>query len=357
MRRQLSLVLVGLVLYLFNAALGMWAINQGFVDPTLGTGLMSVLVAGPLTFYALMRSGYSQRFKDPAMVVVQCLFCVMTIVWGYAAVRADLRGAVLAILPLVFMFGQFTLRPKQIALINRVAVGGLFAVLVVRWALHVQYTQLRTDFFQLIYISGIMIATSRVAQIVSRLRHALQRSRADLADALARMQDMATHDELTGLSNRRHMVELLGEEIKRERRRDQPLCIALLDLDHFKRVNDTHGHQAGDDVLRGFAQIAQGSLREVDKLARWGGEEFLLLCPGSTAEQAAIGLTRLRHKLAAAQLLPQLPDVAVTFSAGTAQYIPGETIEQTVERADKALYQAKAQGRNCTIQGSTIQGA
>ncbi len=355
MRRQLSLVLIGFVLYLFNAALGIWAIDAGYLDASIGTGLLVTLVVGPATFFGLMRSGYSQRFKDPAMVVVQCLFCVMTIVWGYAAVRADLRGAVLAILPLVFMFGQFTLRPKQIALINRVAIAGLFAVLGARWALHTQYAQLRTDFVQLIYISGILLATSRVAQIVSRLRNALEHSRADLADALARMQDMATRDELTGLSNRRHMVELLGEQIKRERRRDQPLSVALLDLDHFKRINDTHGHQAGDDVLRGFAQAAKSSLREVDMLARWGGEEFLLLCPGSTAEQASIGLTRLRHKLSTTILLAHLPDLAVTFSAGTAQYIPGETIEQTVERADQALYQAKAQGRNCTVQSNAIQ--
>lgn len=347
MRRRLSLVLVGLLLYLFNAMLGIWAIDAGFLDPRLGWGLLTTLVVGPLAFYGLIRSGYSQRFRDPALVLVQCLFCVATIVWGYAAVRPDLRGAVLAILPLVFMFGQFTLRPRQIALIGRVALAGLFAVLGVRWLLHAQAAQLSTDFVQLIYIGGIMVATSRVAQIVSRLRNALERSRADLADALARMQDMATRDELTGLSNRRRMIEMLGDEIKRERRRDEPLSIALLDLDHFKRVNDTHGHQAGDEVLRGFAQAATASLREMDTLARWGGEEFLLLCPGSTAEQAAIGLTRLRSRLADQPLLPGL---SVTFSAGTAQYRPGESIEQTVERADQALYQAKEHGRNRTVQ-------
>jgi diguanylate cyclase (GGDEF)-like protein len=354
MRRALSLMLIGATHYMLNALLACWAIRAGVMAPEFGRWMVLTLAVGPWVFYTLARSGFSRRFDDPAMVVAQCLYCVAAIVLGYQAVRIQFRGAVLGILPLVLMFGQFSLQPRQIAFIGRAAIAALAGITVLGWLWRpgTDRQVVTTDGLQLLYTFGILIATIRVAQVVSRMRHNLERSRADLADALARMRDMASHDELTGLANRRRMQEQLAEELKRERRGDQPLSLALLDLDHFKRINDTYGHQTGDDVLRRFAEIAKTALREVDMLARWGGEEFLLLCPGSTAEQAATGLDRLRQQLAASTLLPRQPQVTVTFSAGTVQYLPGETIEEATARADHALYEAKASGRDRTVQGS-----
>lgn len=354
MQRALSLMLVGVAHYLLNALLACWAMRVGVMDRHLGPWMVLLLAAGPWVFYALARSGFSRRFKDPAMVVAQCVYCVMTIVFGYQAVHIQFRGAVLGILPVVLMFGQFSLQPSQIAFIGRTAIAALAGITVLGWLWRqsMDRQMIVTDVLQLLYTFGILIATIRVAQVVSRMRHTLERSRADLGDALARMRDMASHDELTGLANRRRMQEQLTEQLKRERRGDQPLSLTLLDLDHFKRINDTFGHQTGDEVLRRFAEIAKTSLREVDMLARWGGEEFLLLCPGSTADQAAIGLDRLRQQLAASVLLPRQPQVTVTFSAGTVQYRPGETIEEAIARADHALYAAKEGGRDRTVQSS-----
>ena len=163
---------------------------------------------------------------------------------------------------------------------------------------------------------------------------------------------------MTGLANRRHVQDLLAEEVKRHRRLGQPLCVALLDLDHFKRINDLHGHQAGDDALRHFARTAREALREIDVLARWGGEEFLLMMPSTTPEQALTGLERLRQRLAQHPHPPSLPGLVITCSAGVALHQVPATIEQTIDWADKALYRAKAEGRDrVCLAGDTLSSA
>lgn len=354
LRRPLGLILLGLSHYLTNAALCWWAIGAGYTEPFMGEILIVYMLIGPAVFYSLVRGGYSQRFKDPAMVMVQSLFCVTTIVLGFMAVIAQLRGLILVILPLVVMFGQFTLHPRQIAQICQIAIGALALVTIGWWAFDTPGHQFTADLFQWVYVCAILLTTSRVAQTVSRMRFNLERSRAELAAALAKVNELATRDELTGLINRRRMLELLADELKRQRRLDQPLCVALLDIDHFKRINDTFGHQRGDEVLRHFAQLAQASLRETDTLARWGGEEFLLLCPVGDGGQAVTGLERLRHQLAK-QPLAAPPGGGgdtppIKFSAGVALHRLGESIEDTIARADEALYQAKAQGRDRTVQ-------
>jgi diguanylate cyclase (GGDEF)-like protein len=125
-------------------------------------------------------------------------------------------------------------------------------------------------------------------------------------------------------------------------------CLAILDIDHFKRINDTHGHGVGDEVLRGFAQAAESVLRETDVLARWGGEEFLVLLNDTQPGQANIGLERLRELLEKVSLVPHLPDLKPTFSSGLTAYELSEPLHSCIERADQALYRAKSNGRNRT---------
>ena len=130
--------------------------------------------------------------------------------------------------------------------------------------------------------------------------------------------------------------------------RNAPYVVAVLDIDHFKRINDSHGHGVGDEVLRGFAQAAESVLRETDVLARWGGEEFLVLLNDTQPGQANIGLERLRELLEKVTLVPHLPDLKPTFSSGLTAYELSEPLHACIERADQALYRAKANGRNRT---------
>ncbi len=165
--------------------------------------------------------------------------------------------------------------------------------------------------------------------------------------AEAELQRRATTDELTGLANRRSFLEAAAAAMARSARDGTALALAVLDLDHFKRVNDVHGHGAGDEVLRRFAQLAQALMRDVDLVARLGGEEFAVLLHGSDAEAAAQPLHRLRAALEATPVAHPGGVVHVTLSTGVATWGgPGMDIREWLAAADRALYAAKAGGRN-----------
>jgi len=153
---------------------------------------------------------------------------------------------------------------------------------------------------------------------------------------LGEVQDLARHDALTGLPNRRVLQELLPREMARARRNHLSLCLAIVDIDHFKAYNDSHGHLAGDEVLRACAREWDGALRGEDTLVRFGGEEFLVLLPDTEPEQAAEIVERLRATTPMGQ----------TCSAGLALWDCAESIDDLLRRADEALYLAKASGRN-----------
>lgn len=160
---------------------------------------------------------------------------------------------------------------------------------------------------------------------------------------------LANHDMLTACLNRRALNERLEAGSQRSARSSEPLGALMLDIDHFKRINDTHGHGVGDEVLREFAATIQRALRDTDVIARWGGEEFLLLINDTSPELANVGIERARELLAAQPLLPHMPDLKVTFSAGLTGYYDIEDLGTCIERSDRALYRAKHEGRNRTV--------
>jgi diguanylate cyclase (GGDEF)-like protein len=181
----------------------------------------------------------------------------------------------------------------------------------------------------------------------------LEKRRADEANLTkARvLAELASRDELTGLFNRRHMSELLTQQRLACQRSGERFAVALVDLDHFKRVNDTHGHAAGDSALRAFAEEACAAMRGTDNVGRWGGEEFLIIYPRSTAHEAAQGATRLCERVAARVVTTSGggQPLRFTVSIGLTEHVPPESIEATIERADRAMYQAKSQGRNRVV--------
>jgi len=165
--------------------------------------------------------------------------------------------------------------------------------------------------------------------------------------AEAALQKLATTDPLTGIANRRKFNETLEAELQRAERHDFPLALVIMDIDHFKQVNDTHGHPAGDSVLAEFSRLIENNIRVNDLFARWGGEEFVLLAPHLDAEN----LLQFAEKLRMAVEKHPFPVVGkVTCSLGTTLYRPGETAQELVARMDNALYRAKQNGRNLVEQ-------
>ncbi|MDD0998629.1 Diguanylate cyclase DosC [compost metagenome] len=156
----------------------------------------------------------------------------------------------------------------------------------------------------------------------------------------------ALRDPLTDTGNRIAMDQTLQREIELSRRHLQPLSLLMLDIDHFKRINDTHGHSAGDDVLKAVAASIKNQLRNVDMVFRFGGEEFLILLSNTSREAAALVGERLRFAAQAEEYIADGRSIELTISLGCSTLLPGESAESLVRRADNALYVAKREGRN-----------
>lgn len=163
------------------------------------------------------------------------------------------------------------------------------------------------------------------------------------------LREMATTDPLTRLRNRRSVLDTSSFEAAKQRRDGRPMSFVLCDVDHFKVVNDTHGHEAGDDVLTSVARVLRTGVREVDHAARWGGEEFLLLLPETNVSGATLVANRLREAIEELRVSSKDGPLRVTMTFGVSALHPDESIDQAIARADKALYTGKHEGRNRVV--------
>jgi diguanylate cyclase (GGDEF)-like protein len=177
--------------------------------------------------------------------------------------------------------------------------------------------------------------------LVAQGANALENARLHETAAL-----QARSDGLTGLANRRHCEERLLAEVARSERYEYPLAVVLCDIDEFKAANDTHGHAFGDIVLQGFADVLRETLRDIDVSGRWGGEEFLIVLPGTTLEGAVEAAERIRTAFAALELESGDAAPRMTASFGVAGFVAGAEAHQLVRAADEALYEAKRRGKN-----------
>ena len=193
------------------------------------------------------------------------------------------------------------------------------------------------------------------SELIARLKTAtrvleLEKS---LKDAYEKIRVLSITDKLTGCYNRTYMDEYLSKEISRATRYQRPISLVMADIDHFKRVNDTYGHQAGDQVLKNFVTIIRDNLRkDVDWIARYGGEEFLMVLPETDFESAMMSAERLRKAVSESAVMHGDREICITASFGVAGFRPSVaentdvTHEALINQADKALYQAKNEGRN-----------
>lgn len=170
-----------------------------------------------------------------------------------------------------------------------------------------------------------------------------------LQTELDRLSTAASHDMLTGVLNRKGLEEVVASELARSDRTGSPICLAVLDIDDFKRINDEHGHATGDVALKHLADVAKASLRPHDAVARYGGEEFVIVLPHTELEEAINVITRLQRQLTTAYFLKDDQQLLMTFSAGVSQVQEDENSAQTLARADQAMYLAKRTGKNRVV--------
>lgn len=329
-------VCVGLITY---------ASVLGIMDPREGRILATCILASNLGFYLALRSGFNLRFSEPSLTLPQILAALTWIAGAYGTTN-DAHGGTLMLVALVLVFGVFNMDSR------RALISGLYAIFIMgivmsykAWTAPARYPA-KIEWVYFVFVATIVPMITMLAAQLTSMRTRLKAQKAELTEALERIREMATRDELTGLINRRQMLQVLADNAALSKRDLMKFSVAIVDLDFFKRVNDTHGHGVGDEVLRGFASEAQRVLRETDIIARWGGEEFLVVMPESPPSSPTLGLERLRAALSSLPLSASVPDLRMAFSAGVTAFRPGEATQETIERADKALYEAKAAGRN-----------
>ena len=297
-------------------------------------------------FVVLSEAHFSDRFEDHYLTVFQ--------VGGHIALQLlfllaapEIGYAFLSVVFLIFGFGALRMTSSQATIAWTLTMVGLVPIfLLTKMQIGMPVaTDIERFAAMLCYVLTIG-QCAFVGLYGSSLRKMLYDRSSALKEANRRIEELAELDELTGSLNRRCIMRILDDEVMRAQRTAGSCSIALIDLDWFKRINDTYGHPTGDEVLRTFAITVFANIRGIDRFGRFGGEEFLLVLPDTPHDTAARILERLRAIIADLDWSALSQGMRVTVSAGLATLRSSENPDAILARADRALYQAKARGRN-----------
>ncbi|TLX58406.1 hypothetical protein DN824_10035 [Stutzerimonas nosocomialis] len=325
----------------------------GFYQAPASSAVASgaMIVGSQLIFLYFFRSGHNLRFEDPSLTEPQVLVGLLWLTY-FLAHLGEARGSLIVLYILVLLFAAFSLKPLvfvRCAALAFCSYAGLnlwdyFNRRLVQPELAL--LEACVLLVMLVWMSLFVSYLYRMRQRMRQRRIALQAHQETLRGMMRQLEDLASTDELTGLFNRRHFIKLAEIDIRRLRPGHRS-GLALIDLDHFKRINDVHGHASGDLVLQCFASIARGCLREGDILARYGGEEFVLLLPDTGPEAFKACCERLREAFATVEVPGTAVDTSqLSLSVGMTLLSADDDLEAALQRADEALYEAKRSGRN-----------
>ncbi|MFY3384259.1 diguanylate cyclase [Paracidovorax sp. MALMAid1276] len=347
-RTLVGMALLALVLMAASASVMLMVAHS---DPATNLSFVqwwaAISFGGLGVMTAFIRSGETKHLNDPSLTIPQMVWTITSGAVAYV-LAGDARGVVPSVLAMILFFGTFGLSVAEVIGI------GVYALVAFGCAIGVSsrfsanasgYLDTAYALMVVIVLVGCVALNLRIQSIRARLHE----QREALARALEVNRELATRDELTGLLNRRAMNDLMELERRRNARSGRPLLLAQLDIDLFKRINDQHGHATGDRALQAFAGVVRASVRDTDVLARWGGEEFVLMLCDTKLEDGRDLLERVRDAVAALEIPHATGTLRLSVSAGLAQHQPGQPLEHTLERADQALYTAKALGRNRVV--------
>lgn len=353
---RLLLASFGWIMYLGIAAYFRSTGALALTSPVFAGVALGTLVVN-LGFVAWILSGFNLRLRDPSFTAIHILVAIAFLLGllGFAQTLLSQNFFFLGLV-VILLFGSFRLGLRELVPIAVLGYGGYSAV----FFLHSHEVGLSLgDSVAWIVMYGTLVGwITFFAAYVSSLSARLADRNRVLRETSMRLREVATHDGLTGLYNRRRMDELLAEERERAERTQLPFVVAMLDLDHFKRINDAYGHAVGDEVLQDFVCRVSAETRRIDRLgvdspggdcSRWGGEEFLLLLENTTIQGGARVVERILRAVRGAAIQTSRGSISLTVSAGLARYRPGESVDKLLRRADVALYRAKRKGRNCYV--------
>jgi len=343
-RSHLRMWLTSVVTYLLYTGL-MW-LQVGLCYTPLNLAAWYTLLAfcTNVFLYFGVRHGWGPP-QDRNLGTTQLLIGIV-FMWGAYAMAGPMSGATLIIVASHIVYAVFGFTATRVWQLVAGSLAGLALTMLLCHQWQPERYPLGQQVVAWLYTGLVVVLIARLATLVTRMNENLRTQRSELAAALDKVRELATRDDLTQVHNRRHITELMHIEQAQHERSGSPLYLALLDIDFFKIVNDTFGHQAGDQVLRRFAETTQQALRTSDLLGRWGGEEFVVVFPDTFIAQARVALRRTKEQLQQADFSAIGPGLRISFSAGLVQVDPGERIEAAIERADQAMYRAKTKGRD-----------
>lgn len=299
----------------------------------------ATFTAANLVFFALIRTRVNLRFKDPSMTMAQMAVAIAAVAMVLYHAEAA-RGALLMLLLVILIFGVLQLKTVEVLLMGALCSVAYGVVIVLLSVNRPTKVNVELEWVQWIALTATLAV---LCPFVGYLGNIRQR----LGESLRTIKELAQHDALTGLFNRHHLANTLERELARCARGTAPFLLVVVDIDHFKRINDTHGHLAGDRVLQAVAKQLHDTLRKGDYLARFGGEEFVLLMMADGLAAAQTACDRLQKSVEELRM-DELGAQRVTVSIGGSFYRPQDTEGSLLERADNAMYRAKANGRNRT---------
>jgi diguanylate cyclase len=335
--QALSYVLGDIVLWIYAYA-GTVSLAVPVVFLLCGIGLTGL-------FAALSEFGISDRFDDHFLTMPQIATNIL-LQLGFLLAIPEIGYLFLSVMFVIFGFASLRMTARQAVVLwalTGAAIAAIFLFLKTPVALPMATT---AEWLAASFSFAMTIGQcTYIGLFGSTMRKTLHQRTVELRLAYLRIEELAQTDDLTGLPNRRSIVKMLDDEIARGHR-GTPCSVAMIDIDWFKRINDTYGHPAGDEVLRTVAITVFANIRANDRFGRYGGEEFLLVLPGTARDEAALIVERLRAMIAELDWNAFAIDMAVTISAGIASLAPDDSSDAILARADRALYAAKAGGRN-----------
>ena len=299
----------------------------------------TLLVIFLLGFYIVFALRWNKRFFDSSLTCAQTCAAVLTMLTVFAYDRQS-QLALGPFLLVVFSQATFRLKPKVLAGLSVGSVIVYLLIILLRGANDTEAFRFDVLAWGVTTVALPLVTTMGIK--VQTLRQALRFTR----HQLAQIEEKAVRDELTGLYNRRQLVAELDAAITLANAQGATFCLAVIDVDHFKDINDRHGHLVGDMILREFARMTRDTVRDSDVLGRYGGDEFMQILRDTELKGAVMHAERLRIHAHFLEVPSVMPEKSISLSIGIAQYRPGETAENLIERADAGLYRAKQRGRN-----------
>ena len=339
---QASSYLIDAAILLLYAAIGVTTVATGVVY--LAIRLAVVGIAAYLSEIQV-----NDRFKDPYLTVPLSIVSIIVQI-GAIYLVPQIGFYFISIIFVVLGFAALRMSARQTGIVWSTATLGL-ALLFLMTDKPIGIP-MATATERALALACFVSALGRCASAGlygSSMRELLYRRSNDLAAANARIEELAQLDELTGALNRRYIMKCLNDEIAKAQRNATTCCIAIIDLDHFKKINDHFGHPVGDEVLRAFAISVFANIRTIDRFGRQGGEEFLLILPDTDIDLAIQTLDRLRGLITELNWSAIAQDLTLTISAGISAIRPNDTPEDILARADLALYRAKDTGRDRVV--------